>query len=144
MTPASMHRSAATQITLADGTVIPKNAPIKIMLDSHMDPETYPEPERFDAHRYLNLRNQPGQENNWQFVSVSPESLGFGIGKHACPGRFFASNEVKIALCWMLVNYEWKMVGMPRTISIGTETIADPKTVVEYRRRESELDLTIL
>lgn len=139
-----MHRMADHEVTLENGTVIPKNAPIKILLDSHMDPNIYPNPEKFDAHRYLNMRNQPGQENNWQFVTPSPESLGFGIGKHACPGRFFASNEVKIALCWMLINYEWKMDSLPKTIQIGAENIPDPKTVVEYRSRVPELDLTVL
>ncbi|KAI1996360.1 hypothetical protein LOZ54_000233 [Ophidiomyces ophidiicola] len=32
--------------------------------------------------------------------------LGFGIGKHTCPGRFFALTEMKIFLAHMLMNYD--------------------------------------
>lgn len=30
----------------------------------------------------------------------------FGYGKHACPGRFFAGNELKLILVKMLEKYE--------------------------------------
>ena len=30
-------------------------------------------------------------------------------GKHACPGRFFAANEIKILLVYALMNYDIKI-----------------------------------
>jgi cytochrome P450 len=36
------------------------------------------------------------------------ESLGFGIGTPACPGRFFASSNMKIMLACVLQNYEFE------------------------------------
>lgn len=41
-----------------------------------------------------------------QSASLDDAFLGFGYGKHACPGRFFALNEVKIFVAHMLMNYE--------------------------------------
>jgi len=46
-----------------------------------------------------------------QFVSVSPNSLGFGYGRHACPGRFFAANEIKLLLIHAMLTYDMGLVG---------------------------------
>lgn len=55
-------------------------------------PENKP-PSEFDGFRFYNLRKMPGKENKQLFVTVSPESLTFGYGNHACPGRFFAATS---------------------------------------------------
>lgn len=85
-----MNRAAEQEIKLDDGTIIPKGAAVSILGDSYSDPKIYPEPETFDGRRFLKLRGQKGQENHWQFVTASPQHMGFGNGIHACPGRFFA------------------------------------------------------
>jgi hypothetical protein len=46
-----------------------------------------------------------GKENRHQFVTTSPESLIFGHGNYACPGRFFASNEIKVVLIELLISW---------------------------------------
>lgn len=61
-------------------------------------PDIYEDPEKFDGYRFLNRRKVPGLEMKSQLVSTSTDHLGFSHGKHACPGRFFAANEVKIAM----------------------------------------------
>lgn len=40
--------------------------------------------------------------------------MGFGFGRHSCPGRFFAANEVKIALCHILLKYDFKLAEAER------------------------------
>lgn len=32
-----------------------------------------------------------------------------GHGLHACPGRFFASNEIKLLLSHLILNYDIKL-----------------------------------
>ena len=105
---ASMNRLVEEEIKLDDGTILPKGARIMVDANTFMDPKVYPDPIKFDPFRFVRLRQQPGQENNYQFVATTPEHMVFGHGQHACPGRFFASNEVKIALCQMLLKYDWK------------------------------------
>lgn len=39
-------------------------------------------------------------------VALDDTFLGFGFGKHACPGRFFALNEMKIFVAHMVLNYD--------------------------------------
>lgn len=52
-----------------------------------------------------------GKENKHQFVTTSTESLNFGHGNHACPGRFFASNEIKVVLIEILRNWDFRLKG---------------------------------
>jgi hypothetical protein len=46
--------------------------------------------------------------NKYQFTSIGDTSQDFGLGRHACPGRFFASQEIKLILAYLLLNYEIK------------------------------------
>ncbi|EKG11520.1 Cytochrome P450 [Macrophomina phaseolina MS6] len=141
-TIAMMQRKARKAVTLSDGTVIPKGATMAVTTDFQMDPQVYPDPQKFDAYRFLKMRQQPGQENNWQFVSTSPEHMGFGHGIHACPGRFFASNETKILLCYMLIMYDWKFPegqARPKTWTHTLENTSDPTVKLLFRRREDDV-----
>ena len=71
-------RLALNDITLSDGTVIPKRARIFVPSAMHAAKE-FVEPEKFDAARFLKLREN-GSTNAWQYVTVSRENLGFGYG----------------------------------------------------------------
>src|SRR4051812_48404223 len=104
-----MKRMVKKSITLSDGTVLPAGSQIMVCDNLALDPKVFPEPDKFDMTRFLRLREQPGQENYHQFVTPSPSLMAFGYGQHACPGRFFASNEVKIALCCMLLKYDFRL-----------------------------------
>ncbi len=48
-------------------------------------------------------------KEQFQFVSPSKENLAFGLGRHACPGRFFAANEIKLILSRLLLDFDIKM-----------------------------------
>lgn len=77
----------------------------------NQDPEIYPNPEVFDALRFYNLRNEDDQASLTQLQAayVGVTNLGFSFGKHACPGRGFAVNEIKIVLANFLQNYDMKL-----------------------------------
>ncbi|KAH8886196.1 ent-kaurene oxidase, partial [Thozetella sp. PMI_491] len=142
---ASMNRWVEKEVTLSDGTVLPKDSRIMVTTN-FMDPAIYSEPEKFDVARFMRMRAQPGQENAWQYVTTNPEHLLFGHGQHACPGRFFASNEIKIALCHLLLKYDWRFVPgtgrpTPQTFEVGIGTNATAK--IERRRRKEEINLDL-
>lgn len=105
------------------------------------DPSIYPSPETFDMYRYYKWRQQPGEENKHQFVTTSPDNMGFGHGEHACPGRFFASNEIKILFCFLLIRYDFRYVPgekMPALIPFEVLLNVDGNARVQVRRREAE------
>lgn len=115
-----------------------------------MNPELYPEPEKFDIYRFYRVREsgEAGAEAKAQLVSTSADFVApFGYGKHACPGRFFAAAEIKILLVYMLLNYDWKMAdGVPPVpnIWLGTDCMLKPGTKLVYKSRKAEIDLDSL
>jgi cytochrome P450 len=69
-----------------------------------------------------------------------------GHGKHACPGRFLASTELKIALSHMLLKYDWKLDKsdtMPRFFSNETAHMTNPGIKLMARRRKEEISLDL-
>ncbi|GME34527.1 Cytochrome p450 [Neofusicoccum parvum] len=141
-----MNRIATAPITLSDGTKIAKGTVVAVPTLHMQDGERWPEPMKFDGHRFLRMREQPGNENRWQFVTTSAEHLGFGHGKHACPGRFFASNEIKIAVAHLLLKYDWQFEGgRPESVDDGTsQNLPDAKAKVQFRARTPEIDIDAL
>lgn len=131
-------------ITLSDGTVLPAGSQIMVCDNEALNPKIYPNPEKFDVSRFLKLRSQPGEENHHQFVTPTPALMAFGYGPHACPGRFFAANEVKIALSCLLLKYDFQFVPgapPPQDMEFETATTCDPNVRVQVRRRKEEIDL---
>ncbi|CZS93324.1 related to cytochrome P450 monooxygenase (lovA) [Rhynchosporium agropyri] len=100
----------------------------------------------FDGLRFYNYRKIPGNENKQQFVTASPESLNFGQGTHACPGRFFASNEIKVVLIELLKNWDIRFVGdyagtggierRPKNVLHDLLVVSDAEAELEFRRRK--------
>lgn len=138
-----MNRRVSSPFTLSDGTHLPAGAIVACPTHHLTEEASWPDAATFDGHRFLRLREQsPGNESRWQFVSTSPEHLGFGHGAHSCPGRFFASNAIKITLIHMLMKWDWAVVegaeGAPRS-RLQSEFAPDPEAVVRVRRREAEI-----
>ncbi|KAF3761191.1 cytochrome P450 [Cryphonectria parasitica EP155] len=117
MTPASMasfQRKLLQDVRLSNGQVVPKGATIEIpAVAVNNDPEIFPNPEEFDPFRFSRIREEgkAGAAALNQFVSVNQTSLTFGFGRHACPGRFFAANEIKMILANTLIRYDVRMPG---------------------------------
>ncbi|OTB14586.1 hypothetical protein K445DRAFT_318993 [Daldinia sp. EC12] len=139
-------RYVQKSVTLSDGTYLPAGylieAPHALAV---MDPELYDNPEEFDAHRFLNLRKGTTQDKlgyknkeQYQFVTVTKDFMHFGYGRHACPGRFFAANEIKLILARILLEYDFKMPeGLTEryvNINMGTDTLPDPTKEILFKR----------
>ncbi|KJX93328.1 cytochrome p450 like protein [Zymoseptoria brevis] len=133
-------RIAMDDLMFADGTLVRKGTRI-IVGGKFWDVDTYgANVLDFDAYRFVNKRNEPGQADVWQFAAVSPEFMGFGLGEHACPGRFFASNVIKIALALMVLNYDWDFEQGTDFQPSEAENIKfiDVKSRLRHRRRKEE------
>ena len=139
----TMNRVILRDTELSDGTLLQKGTRLFIA-GRFSDPALYPDPDTFDAYRFLRLRTNSGRDNSWQLTSTSPEHLGFGYGNHSCPGRFFATHETKIALSFLLLKYDWEMSDgkdNPSFMTFGTGTVLNPKCRVRFRRRREEIEL---
>lgn len=138
---ALLRRVSLQSVRLKDGTTIPKGIEVNVPNMHMQSPDYYTDPHRFDPKRFLNLRSQPGNGSRYQFVTTGVESLGFGHGRHACPGRFFAANEMKLMLAHLLMKFDWKFKDgkRPQHHMIAEQTILDHDVEVLYRSRTSEV-----
>lgn len=141
--PAGMQRLVTADIELQGGIRVPKGDIISVDSSNMMNPAIFENPEKYDAFRFYEMRGRPGGEHVGALVSVSPQHLAFGYGKFACPGRFFAANEIKLILCHLLLKYDWELVpGTPtKPAAFGIDATVNPNTMMRCRRREEELDL---
>ncbi|KAK1976426.1 cytochrome p450 monooxygenase [Colletotrichum cereale] len=114
MSPPSMvsaNRKVLKPLKLSNGVEIPAGTSLAASPACvSRDPSIWSNPDEFDGLRFYKLREAEGEEK-YQFVSVSEDALSFGHGRHACPGRFFASAELKVVLVHILRNYDIKICG---------------------------------
>jgi cytochrome P450 len=64
--------------------------------------------------------------------------MAFGYGRHACPGRFFASNEIKAIMGYLLLNYDMKFAEgqtRPKSLLFETQNLPDHEATVLFRKR---------
>ena len=136
-----MRRVTEKPLLLSDGTLIPEGTRLIVASDRQWDEAYYPEPETFDPYRFLKLRDTPGFKTSAQLAGTSADNLSWGYGKHSCPGRFFAANEIKVLLCHILMKYDIKVVGeKPQVRAFGSTLVADPFATLAIRRRQEKVD----
>lgn len=106
--------------TLSNGQIIPAGTTIECPTYAiNYDDTLFEDAKKFDAFRFYKLREKATSEKDPcqtsdastqnQFVSVNQSNLAFGYGRHACPGRFFAGNELKLVVSIALLRYELKL-----------------------------------
>ncbi|XP_054737901.1 uncharacterized protein LOC129244309 [Anastrepha obliqua] len=77
---------------------MPQGMPVYIpVYGLHMNPEFYPEPEKFDPERFA-----PQNKKNLKPYAYMP----FGLGPHGCIGERFAMMQTKIGLTYFLLNHK--------------------------------------
>ncbi|KAI8213654.1 hypothetical protein K4K52_004029 [Colletotrichum sp. SAR 10_76] len=137
-----LNRIAVEDFRLANGMLIPQGTLLGVGPTHMWDNSFYEDGEKFDGLRFHRMRQNPELKQQSYLVSTSPNQLGFGHGSHACPGRFFAANEVKIILCHFLLKYEWRFpVEGPHVVNLGVLNAASPWTKIQIRRRKEEMDI---
>ncbi|OLN96757.1 Dihydromonacolin L monooxygenase LovA 2 [Colletotrichum chlorophyti] len=135
-------RRVMSDVRLKDGTLLPKESGIAVSAEKMWDPEIYEKPRVFDGYRFLRMREASEQgEKAAQLVSTSPDHLGFGLGIHACPGRFFGANTVKLIMCHLLLKYDIRLAENTNTkpLEFGFSMLANPTTKVLIKRRKEEV-----
>ncbi|KAI0400747.1 cytochrome P450 [Xylaria palmicola] len=102
-------------LALPDGARVPRGVKVGVSGYSiHHDEGNYADAMRFDAFRFARGQQKGHQDGEGErekrppqsLVSTSDKFMGFSHGAHACPGRFFATNQLKIALGHIALLYD--------------------------------------
>jgi len=133
-------RKVMKDFSFSDGRVIPKGTIIAVATKAtHFDNDNYENADTFDPFRFANMREQEGGGANRHMIATNPEYMAFGHGKNACPGRFFASNELKSMLAHIVASYDVKLEDgastRPESVWVGAVMAANPNAKVMFRMR---------
>ncbi|PAV15330.1 cytochrome P450 [Pyrrhoderma noxium] len=131
----TMFRKVVTDYKMSDGTFLPKGTMLSVNpAAAHRNDEMYDRPDEFRPFRFAELRDSSkGESTRNQMVATSSEFLAFGHGRHACPGRFFAANELKAMLAYIVLNYDVKL---PEDKQVSDPLEADQGSPILFRRRK--------
>ncbi|CAF3605082.1 unnamed protein product [Fusarium graminearum] len=136
----TFQRAAIADMTLPDGTFVPKGTKLEINTCSiHKDKDLYENPGDFDALRFYKMRQAPGQGAKYQYFSVGREDLSWGFGRHACPGRYLSAINIKLIMAELLMNYDIKLCdGASRPPNIEFEVLCSPDPDYEILLKSRE------
>lgn len=86
----NMSRVTLAEATIANGTVLPQGTVVALApRATHYNADIYDQPDVFDPFRFSKLRQTAGGiDSKHAFTALSNDYLLFGVGRHACPGRF--------------------------------------------------------
>jgi cytochrome P450 len=111
----------------------------------HLDVNISPDADKFLPLRFV--ESSPSQDGaketsktigGLSVVDTSHDFLNFSHGRHACPGRFFAANELKLLLAYIALHYEVEPLMMePKAIAFGSVMTPNPKLSVRIKRKAS-------
>ncbi|KAG6082398.1 hypothetical protein E4U15_002513 [Claviceps sp. LM218 group G6] len=138
---ASLARVALKGFTFSNGLHIPKggviftpNSPI------FEDERFYPNSKTFDGFRFSRMRGDPKLKSLCDLTATNEQSMHFGTGRHACPGRFMASDEVKLAVVFILQNFDIAMENFgprPKNHAFGKFMLPDMAAKIWLRESKS-------
>lgn len=130
------------EVRLKGGLVLPKGSYLIIPAGmASLDGEYWEAPEEFRGFRFAELR-MASKENRdkYQFATVSTRTMNFGYGREACPGRFFASFEIKSIMLQLLATFDLKLVdektGRPKNRTSGAAIAPDETVQILFRRHK--------
>ncbi|KAJ5888979.1 hypothetical protein N7495_009020 [Penicillium taxi] len=83
-------------------------------------------PFEFDGLRFYDLAQSSENSEMFKYTSTNPHYLQFGDGRHVCPGRFFAADELRLILAYLLFHFEIKLQrNLPEGFKIRRDNLPD-------------------
>ncbi|KAG1840302.1 cytochrome P450 [Suillus subalutaceus] len=127
-------RQAMRDLSLSDGTFLPKDCIVAVSLPPfHRDSTAYEAPDEFRPFRF-------SDNPEHIMTTITPQWLFFGYGKHLCPGRFLLTYQLKVMFAYMISTYdirfgdEW--TSRPPNFIFGEGIVPNLSAHVSYRRRQ--------
>ncbi|KAH8892368.1 putative cytochrome P450, partial [Thozetella sp. PMI_491] len=146
----SVRRKVLEPFTFQDGThILPGDVVCVPMQAMMLDEEVYPDSAAFDPLRFvtpvddhdnyeISAENMPSTVRNTSRFTDSDFAYPlWGLGKHSCPGRYYASMILKIFVAHIITHYEIKLPEQhaSRTFHFRSAIIPKASSSLLFRRR---------
>jgi cytochrome P450 len=121
--------------------MLPKDADIMVVVAPLSEREAtlaHAETE-FDGFRHVRPSVESAAKTNRSFATTSLNNMHFGHGRYACPGRFLASDMIKMILGHWLLSYDMEFVGgggRPASTTWHEVMFPDMKQKVRFSKRK--------
>ncbi|KAI1345528.1 cytochrome P450 [Xylaria sp. FL0043] len=122
---------------LSNGLALKKGQYITMSASQRaMDPKIFDNPREYDGLRFC-ADNKIEQHRSQPFSSINTDTLTWGAGRWACPGRIITDMSAKILLVKLLDEYDFAFIGgKPFTRSVMHEFLFfHPDSQMLVRRR---------
>ncbi|KAJ4422063.1 hypothetical protein N0V82_003253 [Gnomoniopsis sp. IMI 355080] len=130
-------------VTLPNGQRLPHGTTVCVSgWGLHHDAETYQRPFEFVPDRFMSKVSgtvEPGAAKSKQHVAAetNQQYVAWGIGKHACPGRFFAVDFIKLIVLRIILEYDiMPLERRPENVWIEYNVMPPPTATLTVRRRK--------
>lgn len=116
--------------TFSNGIHVPQGALLAAPIKGYQRDETA-YPGGFNPRRSMQDPERP------KVTDISPDFLNFGLGRGACPGRFFTSNLLKLVLTHLLLDYDFVRLDK-RPENVRKVTLDEPcgRFLITLKKRE--------
>jgi cytochrome P450 len=128
-------------VVTPSGVRIPYGATVNVpSYPVFFDSDIYPDAHEFKPFRFAEQRNDESVEYVKRaakaFATTSTDFLAFGHGRNACPGRFFAANELKLMLAHLVLHYDIEIGGSrPRNMWFGLNRVPPLDARIRIKKR---------
>jgi cytochrome P450 len=127
-------------LQLPDGTHLPKGSWVGVpVLGIHRDERFYPRPELYDPYRFVRMKKDLEDQSSSELDAARPSDqyLGFGYGRHACPGRWFAVVMMKTLLAHLTMHYDVEATQAQAPMRVVGDAALPPlSATIRIRRRK--------
>ncbi|MCJ1387467.1 hypothetical protein MMC18_000310 [Xylographa bjoerkii] len=153
-----MKKVVATEgIRLPGGIHLPYGVQVGVSsYTTQRDESVYPDPHTYNAFRFCKSDTAgtevgsnehtlgsipetalaPARDMYAPFVKTTETFMAFSHGRNACPGRFFAANQLKLALAYIVLNYDIEPIPAREPHLWFVNSIAPPmKATLRVKRR---------
>ncbi|CAG7854381.1 Ent-kaurene oxidase; AltName: Full=Cytochrome P450 503A1; AltName: Full=Cytochrome P450-4 [Serendipita indica DSM 11827] len=150
ISPSAMNKRVMKPFTFSNGVSPPVGSIVSThVYATHMNGSIYHDPNTFDGFRFVKPEDDAVARAKETIYSTSPNYMAFSHGRHACPGRFFASMELKIMFAYLVLNYDFSWPSemtkdlkpgekyRPKDIWFGAGILPDPKAKILVRKRQA-------
>ncbi|KAH0536021.1 hypothetical protein FGG08_007088 [Glutinoglossum americanum] len=136
-------------VTLPSGEHLPYGTKCGITsYGPHHDQTVYDNPYTFDPFRFCRDKLSGATDSSSKSANATPTAfvtttdyyMGFSHGRNACPGRFFASQQLKLLLAHVMLKYEIEPIPSRPENQWLNNAIGPPvKEKIRIRRRKDDV-----